>query len=297
MNYQEFLCNMRTELSSRVTPGATLKIQTITKNNGTHYDGLIILQPGCNVAPTIYLTPYYHRYLEGVPMNDIYDDILTTYRQYLPETDFDIEMFVDFKRARSHIIMRLINTEYNEALLNDVPHIDFHDLSIVFYCLVYADSANQGSILIHNSHMNMWKISVEELHLLAKQNTPVLLPYKSFSMKELLKTHPLAHLLDLDEIPMQILTNKYKTNGASAILYEDLLTQISNFWEQSIILLPSSIHEWILIPVDEYNPTELSYYSQVVKEVNATQLPDDEVLSEHAYFYRKDTGELISEIK
>lgn len=296
MNYQEFLCNMRTELSSRVTPGATLKIQTITKNNGTHYDGLIILQPGCNIAPTIYLTPYYHRYLEGVPMKDIYDDILTTYRRYLPETDFDIGMFVDFDRARSHIIMRLINTEYNEALLKDVPHIEYHDLSIVFYCLVYADPTNQGSILIHNSHMHMWDTSVEELHRLARQNTPALLPYKSIPMKELLKTHPLAHLLDLDEIPMQILTNKYKTNGASVILYDNLLAQISDFFAQSMILLPSSIHEWILIPVDEYNATELGYYSQVVKEVNASQIPDDEILSEHAYFYRKDTGELISEI-
>ena len=53
MNYQEFLSNTRTELSARITPGATLKIQTITKNNGTHYDGLIILQPGSNIAPTI----------------------------------------------------------------------------------------------------------------------------------------------------------------------------------------------------------------------------------------------------
>lgn len=56
MNYQEFISSMRTELSDRITPGATLKIQTITKNNGTHYDGLIILQPGSNIAPTIYLT-------------------------------------------------------------------------------------------------------------------------------------------------------------------------------------------------------------------------------------------------
>lgn len=296
MNYQQFLSGIRTELSSRVTPGATLKIQTITKNNGTHYDGLIILQPGSNIAPTIYLTPYYHRYLEGVPMEDIYDDILITYRRYLPEADFDIGMFVDFKRACSHIIMRLVNREYNETLLADIPHIDHHDLAIVFYCLVYADSENQGSILIHNSHMCMWNTTTEELYRLARQNTPQLLPHKVIPMKELLKTHPLAHLLDLDEIPMYILTNRYKTNGAAVILYEDLLTQLSDQFEQSIILLPSSIHEWILIPVDEFDPKELGYYSQVVREVNATQVADDEVLSEHAYFYRKDTNELISQI-
>lgn len=295
MNYQEFLSSIRTELSSRVTSGATLKIQTITKNNGTHYDGLIILQPGSNIAPTIYLTPYYHRYLEGVPMEDIYDDILITYRRYLPETDFDIGMFIDFKRAHSHIVMRLVSREYNETLLADIPHLDYHDLAIVFYCLVYADSSNQGSILIHNAHMHMWNTSIEELHQHAQQNTPQLLPHKVIPMKELLKDHPLAHLLDLDEIPMYILTNKYKTNGAAAILYENLLAQFADHFQQSIILLPSSIHEWILIPVDEFNAKELGYYSQVVREVNATQIADDEILSEHAYFYRRDTGEWISE--
>ena len=163
MNYQEFLSNTRTELSARVTPGATLKIQTITKNNGTHYDGLIILQPGSNIAPTIYLTPYYHRYLDGVPLEDIYNDILTTYERHLPEADFDIEMFTNFNRARSRIVMRLISKEYNQALLADIPHIDYHDLAIVFYCLVYADADNQGSILIHNSHMNMWNKCIYDL--------------------------------------------------------------------------------------------------------------------------------------
>ena len=295
MNYQECLSNTRTELSARVTPGATLKIQTITKNNGTHYDGLIILQPGSNIAPTIYLTPYYHRYLDGVPLEDIYNDILTTYERHLPEADFDIEMFTNFNRARSRIVMRLISKEYNQALLADIPHIDYHDLAIVFYCLVYADADNQGSILIHNSHMNMWNTCIDDLYQLAQYNTPKLLPYKFIPMAELLKTHPLAHLLDLEEIPMYILTNIYKTNGASALLYDGLLAQIADQFEQNFIILPSSIHELILIPVDACNTNELEYYTQVVHEVNETQLADDEVLSNHAYFYRRSTKELISQ--
>lgn len=294
MNYQEFLSGMRTELSTRVTPGATLKIQTITKNNGTHYDGLIILPPDSNIAPTIYLTPYYHRYLEGVPLEDIYNDILSTYELHRPKSDFDIELFTDFKRARSRIVMRLVNKEYNKTLLADVPHVDYHDLTIIFYCLVYADAENQGSILIHNSHLKMWDTDIDELYRLAQNNTPALLPYKLLPMAELLKQHPLAHLLDFEEIPMYILTNIYKTNGASVILYEDMLMQLAKEFDQSFIVLPSSIHEWILIPVDDFCEKELTYYTQVVGEVNETQLADDEILSEHAYYFRKETNELIS---
>lgn len=65
MNYQEFLTTIRTQLSLRIETGVTLDIRSFTKNNGTHYDGLVLLHPKKNVSPAIYLMPYYHRYLEG----------------------------------------------------------------------------------------------------------------------------------------------------------------------------------------------------------------------------------------
>lgn len=41
MNYQEFLTTIRTQLSLRIETGVTLDIRSFTKNNGTHYDGLV----------------------------------------------------------------------------------------------------------------------------------------------------------------------------------------------------------------------------------------------------------------
>lgn len=293
MNYQEFLTCVRSELANRLTPGATLKIQTIIKNNATHYDGLIILQPGMNIAPTIYLTPYYHRYLNGVSLEDIYDDILTTYWNHLPEADFDTEMFTDFSRASKRIVMRLVNAEYNRSLLSDIPHVMFHDLAIIFYCMIYADVENQGSILIHNSHLDMWHVTSEEIYQLALKNTPTLLPHLFTPMSELLKAHPTAGQLPCNEIPMYILTNTYKTNGASVILYDSLLQHISNRFEKNLIILPSSIHELILIPTDESDSHDLTHYSQIVREVNETQLADDEILSDHAYYYERHRHKII----
>lgn len=294
MNYQDFLSCLKTELATRVSTGASLKIQTITKNNGTHYDGLIIMQPGFNIAPTIYLTPYYHRYLDGVPLEDIYNDIMSTYHQYLPEKDFDITLFTDFSKARKQIVMRLVNAKYNETLLEDIPYIKYHDLAIIFYCLIYADSENQGSILIHNSHLSMWNITVDALYQLARQNTPILLPHRIIPMAELLKSAPMFSCLHLDEeIPMYILTNIYKTNGASALLYNGLLAQLADKFAQDLIILPSSIHELIFVPSEAAEHPELDYYNRIVREVNETQLADDEILSDHAYYFRRDTKELI----
>ena len=76
MNYQEFLTTIKTQLSLRIDADATLDIRRFTKNNGTDLDGLDHLFARTGTFPlTIYLNPYYHRYLQGVPMEDIYTDI------------------------------------------------------------------------------------------------------------------------------------------------------------------------------------------------------------------------------
>lgn len=81
------------------------------QNNGTHYDGLVLLHPKKNVSPAIYLMPYYHRYLEGVCLEEICEDILHTYQAHAPEENFDTSYFTDFSRASEHIVMRLVSFE------------------------------------------------------------------------------------------------------------------------------------------------------------------------------------------
>ena len=109
MNYQEFLTTIKTQLSLRIDADATLDIRRFTKNNGTDLDGLIIFRPNLNISPTIYLNPYYHRYLQGVPMEDIYTDILITYQEHLPSEDIDVSFFTDFSKAKKLVTMSITN--------------------------------------------------------------------------------------------------------------------------------------------------------------------------------------------
>lgn len=148
MNYQEFLTTIKTQLSLRIDADATLDIRRFTKNNGTDLDGLIIFRPNLNISPTIYLNPYYHRYLQGVPMEDIYTDILITYQEHLPEEDIDVSFFTDFAKAKKLVTMRLVNYKQNEKMLQEVPHFRYHDLAVIFYCLLHANEENNAHILI-----------------------------------------------------------------------------------------------------------------------------------------------------
>ena len=231
--------------------------------------------------------PYYHRYLEGVCLEEICEDILHTYQAHAPEENFDTSYFTDFSRASKHIVMRLVSFEKNQELLKEVPFFRYQDLAVIFYCLLHASAENQANILIHNHHLNLWKTDKETLYRLAKKNTPQLLPPQLTPMSSLLKEMQLVAETPLPEAapPLYVLTNTYRTNGATVLLYDDILKELSDLFEKDLIILPSSIHEVLILATDENDRQNLDHYTAMVKEVNASQLQDEEILSDHAYYY------------
>lgn len=281
-------------MESQFQEGQKVLIQPVLKNNGTVYDGLIIIDPILNISPTIYLNPYYHRFLDGVSIEDIYSDILSTYQENLPTEDFDISLFKDFDKAKERILVKLVNQERNSELLEEVPHIIFHDLAIIFVCAICDFLDEYATILIHNQHLEMWGISLDELYEIGMENTPKLLPYSFDSMENVLKHLSDGTLPFVTDIAMSVLTNQLKIHGATSIIYPGLLKRLANDLDDDIIIIPSSIHEVLIIP---YQSTISKYsllnFRDMIVQVNEEQLPDEEVLSDHAYLYLKDSEKLI----
>jgi hypothetical protein len=248
------------------------------------------MHPDRNVSPTIYLPPYYHRYLEGVPLADIYEDILCTYEKHLPEEDFDTSLFTDYRKAAPRIVMRLVSYARNKETLQNVPYFRYQDLAVLFYCMVFTDGESQANILIHDEHLSLWGIDRDELYRTAMENTAQLLPPQITPMSSVLQECGVwtgEDLTDLD-LPMYILSNRYRTNGATVILYDGLLSKLAERLESDLVLLPSSVHELILVPVSDPEEVDFSHYNALVQEVNETQLADEEVLSDHAYLFTRD---------
>ena len=87
-----------------------------------------------------------------------------------------------------------------------------------------------------------------------------------------------------------VVTNEKKMNGAACIIYEGVLEKVGEMLGRDYYVLPSSIHETILLPAKDN--TELDSLTQLVRTVNATQVKAEEVLSDHAYFYSRKAGKL-----
>lgn len=294
MTYEEFKTVIARQVEQMLPQGASLKLQTICKNNGLKLDGLTITNIESNVSPTIYLNYYYEKQNLFPDFDTICRDIMLTYEHNRSAEHINADFFTDYNLISSRISYRLINYEKNKELLETVPHVRYLDLAIVFYCLLNFSENSSATILIHADHLKLWNINAAELYHQACQTAPELLPYDFRNINAVLSdtfgsstTQPNQDIeKETDAFcPMYILTNSQKLYGASCLLYPRLLDSIAEKLNTDLFVLPSSIHEVILLPA--LNRSHCKELADMVTDINRTELAADEILSDLIYYYSR----------
>ncbi len=309
MNYQEFLESIVSEMKLRLGEHTTIDIVQIDKNNGVKLDGLIIRQDSVNMAPAIYLNQYYGQYKEGRAIADITEDIHRLYLKYACNLPVRPEDFTDYRKLHRRVSFKLINYKENSSLLSHIPYVRFCDLAIVFYVSVCcnADSGLENAVfLIREEHLLLWKIDIGDLYRDALYNTPDLFPASICSMTDMIcslldkstggqpeQIHPVPDCFAEYEMPVYILTNSKKVNGASCILYKDLLRNFACEKNENFYIIPSSIHEVLLVP--ESQGLKMDELKSMVQEVNDTELDREEILSYSVYYYNRELDCILEE--
>ena len=187
MEFMNFTTLVREEVERRTGDNYRVRLNDVRKNNGVVLRGLTVMQDDSNISPTIYLNNYYEEYANGrATLVNVVNDVMDTYHRNKVNQSVDMRYFLNYESVQQRIIYKLVNTEKNRELLEDVPHIEFLDLSIVFQCMVAQEEFGTASILIHNVHMKLWDVSVENLYQAAKENTQRLQEYEIKSMADVL---------------------------------------------------------------------------------------------------------------
>lgn len=299
MNYEDFLTAVCEAVKLKFTEGGKVTINHVIKNNDTHLDGLVIMEDNSNVAPTIYLNDYYEQYCEGRQFEEIIDCLIQVYEKNKDVFTFSPDIFSNYEYMKEKIVYKVINYDKNKDLLKDVPHKRILDLAVVFYCLIEQREDVNATAMIHNSHLKSWGITENDLYNDAIKNTPLLLKSTIRPMSKILKEMLDEEGKSSDEDlvfsaqngDMYVLTNSSKMNGAACMLYDSVLERFANVLGTDLYILPSSVHEVILLPKnDTYNKDILA---QMVREVNMEGVPSDEILSDNVYEYNRKDG-LIS---
>ena len=296
MEYREFLENVRKEVESRYDSNVSVTLNHVMKNNGTELDGITIMEKDKNIAPTIYINSFYDRYREGVSLKAVVSEIIRIYNQNKNSININADYFENYENVRKTIVYKLVNYQKNKKLLEDVQYKRVLDLAVVFYCLIEQRKGVSATALIHNEHLRIWNVTEDEIYNDALKNTPVLLAGSIVPMSKILSEIAGTAPVDNDEKVCEytgedilyVLTNSSRVNGAACILYDNLLKKFANDVHSDLYILPSSVHEVIIVP--KKNAFDKSELADMVREVNEQGVSQDEILSDNVYEYNRKNG-------
>ena len=302
--FNEFTEQLKRKLLTEMGTKIKLDIHRTLKNNGITYHALAVLKEGCNVSPNICLDGFYHAYMEGMSISEIAEEIINILESGNREQCLDLRFFTDFEEAKRHILFKIVNYEMNRKQLDKIPHIKFLDLAVTFYYGVRLKeiSDDTASIQIENSHLEMWGIDEGTLFDLAMENTVREMPARCMTICEVIleimksndmipeKSSVEKFKREADEVPMYVLSNDKNYFGASVIYYPGLLRQIAEKAGADLIILPSSIHEVILMPVIHGKRQEA--LNEMIVDINENHVEKEEVLSNHWYYFDLERNEL-----
>lgn len=328
MYYEEFAEDVRArveEMAQEDIPDCVVTIRGVVKNNSVRRKALSIVRKDEKATPTIYLREFYEDYKEGRDLEDICEEIYDTYKSGLDrfKDEINMEEFLDFDKIKDQIYFKLINQEMNAMLLKDVPWRAYLDLGIVYYVSVLADDCT-ATVLIHNEHIANWRLTEKELYEVAYENTLEKRKACILNMKDIIKDMVIERITGSTDIlaedveyngktkeeieemvdeeisrvkkrqPMDmfILTNDIKTNGAICMMYPNVLKDFANEQGVDLFVIPSSVHEVILVPKKDGSAKRLN---EILNDVNQNSVDPIEILSNRIYSYSRDVDEVVIE--
>lgn len=276
---------------------ANVNLHVVTKNNDVKLTGLTITSKESNIAPTIYLEGFYETYQNGADMSEVLRKIADLRMQHDVPNDFDASVITEFERCKDKILPRLVGSKWNSQVLEARPHIIIEDLATVFCIDLGANEDGTMSVPIHNDLARSWGVTAEELYELAITNLENL-DNASFKSINQVMMEMMGGGLDMDEdmlsdmMPpedmMYVLTTKDKVNGACMLLNKKVMEKVVEKVGSDFFILPSSVHECLVVPAQDN--MDISYLENMVQEVNASEVSEQERLSDRVYRYSLENG-------
>lgn len=288
MDYKEFVSTIEKEVGRRFPENQVL-LQNVMKNNSIEKIGIAIRREDCDTSPIIYLEQFYDKYLKGIEMSKITEEIALVYNSLQKGTP-DYGHISNFEDIKDKIAFKLINTERNKKFLESVPFIPYFDLAIIFYAVLNISEEETAGMTLTNEIIKKWKVNEKELWPIAVENSAKILPAELFTMKmhfdEIAFGKDIKNLLmnhSGERDAMYILSNKIRTYGAACIAYPGIAEKIGDILCEDYFIIPSSTEEVIIIP--KSSGASVAELNDMIKKVNQNHVVQDEILSEHCYQY------------
>lgn len=269
-----------------------LETQTVLKANDTELTAicLAIEREGGNIAPCIYLEELMESYRNGLQIHDMAElderdfhsiclkaaDVFQT--AIVDAETLDMEALLDFENIKDKLKVCICDPERNEKMLRGIVHDRNGDFAQYYTIQNYP--MKECSIKITENIINQWGISKDEVRKIAMENLTHDMQFMNIS-EMISKINPID--MELPTVPLYILTNNENKFGSGLIMNPDIQSMIAEKLQGDYYVLPSSIHEVLIIP--EAEAMSVEEMAEMVKIVNEKEVSEQDYLSEHVQHY------------
>mgnify|MGYP003571251914 CR=1 FL=1 len=270
---QNFVNEVVSGLKDRLTD---CEITVMPKDlpNGLTKTGISIKPNGSNIAPTIYLDEFYNH---DFSVTDTVDAIIGLYEKH-KNPNINVEWYSDFEQVRPQLRARLYNKSTKAEVFRSAKEYGFDDLIIVPYVNVNMGPNEGGSIKVTSEHCKLWDISVDEVIDIALGNVARL--GKMQDMADFMSENTGMPREMFGENSFMNIINLTENNGQyGAISAVTCRSQLKEMYPDGYYVIPSSIHECIIVPMID----GIGDLTEMVKIVNAEEIAHEEILSDHVY--------------
>ena len=296
MNFDEFVTQVKDRVKDYLPDDfadANVEVMETRKLNHT-YTALTVRKEGQLIAPSIDLNALYEELENSIMEKALEKSADLAQRE---PKDLDVETIQDYEKAKDHLFIRVSSAEENRELLEDIPHKEFGDLAITYHVLAEINDQEMGSTMVTNSLLEKFGVAKEQLHEDALLNSPSILPPSIEPMEAMVgkmmgfgaaMEAPVGfkeqiEKLDMRREGMAVLTNTQMVNGAAVIFYPGVLEKIGDSQQVNFFILPSSVHEVILVNDD--GSMNLKDLEDMVKSINASEVAPKDRLSDTVLHY------------
>ena len=267
----------------------------VLKINDQIYHGYTFRFVDKEIAPTFYIDDAYEEWRIGrIDPKEVANDL---YNQYLATMDLAPESIpqgdaavLSFEENKDRLGYKIVSLDRNKAYLRDKP---YRVLDGGLAAVYYIDYGEGYAITINDAILEQMDVDEETLWSTAIDNTlkidpPVLRSMEDAHLREDRNLLDNIEAIDPEELePMYVLTSESGSWGASYMAHPDIMKKAAEVIGQNLYILPSSLHEVILVPDDNVSVerTTINRLHDMVKSANrAVVLPQD-ILSDEVYRY------------
>jgi hypothetical protein len=215
----------------------------------------------------------------------IYDNSRLDYDDSRLEADV-AKSFADWSATKEDVTFRVVNAQRNADLLREVPHRMLTESLAIIY-VVHVPTCS-GYVKIKNDHMKYWGVRETDLYEAAlqyKQEYEIMdvLALTMFGWEKIVSPE------DMKPEGMYALSTPSQKYGASVLARESVLKNIAEKAGTNLTLIPSSIHEVIVLPI-EADSERIKELTAFIREVNSTTVSEEDYLGDRPFVYSLETG-------